>query len=251
MRLDQLTTTLRPRHAYEAADLGAQLVQHNLKTIYTLWLIVLIPIIIVALSVDAALDWHLGAVIVWWFKPLLDYVVLWALSQLIFGQKPKVSELSHALPLFIKKGLIRSLSLRRFNSRRAYQLPVWLLEDVAPQQRQQRLNVLNKNINNRPLWLQRVFWWSEQLIFFGLIALIALFDTDTTNSYSWRSFLTATSDSQQVLSTLLYASAMSLLEPFYVAAGFAMYLNRRSELEGWDLEIGLRQLSTRLQEKHS
>ena len=26
------------------------------------------------------------------------------------------------------------------------------------------------------------------------------------------------------------------LEPFYVAAGFAMYLNRRAELEAWDIE---------------
>jgi hypothetical protein len=27
-----------------------------------------------------------------------------------------------------------------------------------------------------------------------------------------------------------------VLEPFYVAAGFAMYLNRRVELEAWDIE---------------
>ena len=31
-----------------------------------------------------------------------------------------------------------------------------------------------------------------------------------------------------------------LLEPLYVAAGFAMYLNRRAELEAWDLEQELR-----------
>ena len=33
-----------------------------------------------------------------------------------------------------------------------------------------------------------------------------------------------------------YALAVGLLEPFYVAAGFAMYLNRRVELEAWDIE---------------
>ena len=26
------------------------------------------------------------------------------------------------------------------------------------------------------------------------------------------------------------------LEPFYVAAGFGIYLNRRAELEAWDIE---------------
>ena len=35
---------------------------------------------------------------------------------------------------------------------------------------------------------------------------------------------------------LAYAIAVLFLEPFYVAAGFGMYLNRRAELEAWDIE---------------
>ena len=38
----------------------------------------------------------------------------------------------------------------------------------------------------------------------------------------------------------LYGCVILLLEPFYVAAGFAMYLNRRTELEAWDVEQELR-----------
>jgi len=33
-----------------------------------------------------------------------------------------------------------------------------------------------------------------------------------------------------------YAAAVAFIEPFYVAAGFGMYLNRRVELEAWDVE---------------
>ena len=33
-----------------------------------------------------------------------------------------------------------------------------------------------------------------------------------------------------------YAIVVLFLEPFYVASGFAMYLNRRAELEAWDIE---------------
>jgi hypothetical protein len=33
-----------------------------------------------------------------------------------------------------------------------------------------------------------------------------------------------------------YAAVVLFLEPFFVAAGFAMYLNRRAELEAWDIE---------------
>jgi len=35
---------------------------------------------------------------------------------------------------------------------------------------------------------------------------------------------------------IAYAVAVAFLEPFYVAAGFGMYINRRVELEAWDIE---------------
>ena len=44
----------------------------------------------------------------------------------------------------------------------------------------------------------------------------------------------------EAASAVAYALAIGFLEPFYVAAGFAMYLNRRAELEGWDVEQELR-----------
>jgi len=37
-----------------------------------------------------------------------------------------------------------------------------------------------------------------------------------------------------------YLIAVAFLEPFYVAAGFGIYLNRRVELEAWDIEQDLR-----------
>ena len=37
-----------------------------------------------------------------------------------------------------------------------------------------------------------------------------------------------------------YAVVLTMSEPFYVAAGFGMYLNRRMELEAWDIEKELR-----------
>ncbi len=38
------------------------------------------------------------------------------------------------------------------------------------------------------------------------------------------------------ISLLCYAAAVLVVEPFFVGAGFAMYLNRRVELEAWDIE---------------
>jgi hypothetical protein len=44
---------------------------------------------------------------------------------------------------------------------------------------------------------------------------------------------------------LAYGAAVLVLEPFYVAAGFGLYLNRRTLLEGWDIEVALRSIAAR------
>ncbi len=49
----------------------------------------------------------------------------------------------------------------------------------------------------------------------------------------------------EVLGDLSYLVALSLIEPLYLASGFTLYLNRRTELEGWDIEIVFRQLAAR------
>jgi hypothetical protein len=41
--------------------------------------------------------------------------------------------------------------------------------------------------------------------------------------------------------------AVSFIEPFYVGAGFGLYLNRRTQLEAWDLEIAFRRMRKRLE----
>jgi hypothetical protein len=39
---------------------------------------------------------------------------------------------------------------------------------------------------------------------------------------------------------------VTLVEPFYVGAGFALYLNCRTRIEGWDVELAFRRMATRL-----
>jgi len=38
-----------------------------------------------------------------------------------------------------------------------------------------------------------------------------------------------------------------VIEPFYVGAGFGLYLDRRTQIEGWDIEIAFRRMRQRLQ----
>jgi hypothetical protein len=47
-----------------------------------------------------------------------------------------------------------------------------------------------------------------------------------------------------IVISVAYALTVMFLEPFFVAAGFAMYLNRRAELEAWDIEQEFRRAFT-------
>ena len=49
----------------------------------------------------------------------------------------------------------------------------------------------------------------------------------------------------QFVIAVAYAAAVAFLEPLYVAAGFGMYLNRRVELEAWDIEQEFRRAQPR------
>jgi hypothetical protein len=54
-----------------------------------------------------------------------------------------------------------------------------------------------------------------------------------------------------VAANLAWLVAECVVEPYYVAAGFSLYLARRSELEGWDIEVAFRRLSRRLLVEHA
>ena len=49
-------------------------------------------------------------------------------------------------------------------------------------------------------------------------------------------FLGAAAPSWGYVLLLAYSASVVIVEPFYVAAGFAIYLNRRAALEAWDIE---------------
>jgi len=67
-----------------------------------------------------------------------------------------------------------------------------------------------------------IFWFAPQGSGIGLRTLLQL----GTGSAGWLAFVTP----------IAYAVAIGFVEPFFVAAGFALYLSRRAELEAWDIE---------------
>jgi len=80
------------------------------------------------------------------------------------------------------------------------------------------------------------FSFAETGLTFTIISLVFWFGT-TGEGFDFDSFFKGDSHVvAQLLASMAYLLAVLFLEPFYVAAGFGMYLNRRAELEAWDIE---------------
>ena len=250
MRLEDLTIALRPRQPWEAVDLGCALTRRDYGRVMLLWLITVVPV----WTVLAALLWshpQWFGLIAWWLKPLYDRVPLFHLSRAAFGSRPTVRETLREWPRLWSRFLLPALLWRRFSFMRSFALPVWMLEGQKGRAARERVATLASDGGSSGASATWVFVKLEIAVWLGLSALASnLGPADGLPDFSAiaqdpESYLEVT-DAQQWFSNLLYLTAMSLMEPFYVGAGFGLYLNSRTKLEGWDIELTFRRLAARL-----
>ena len=86
------------------------------------------------------------------------------------------------------------------------------------------------------MMLQSAFSNTEMVLTLGVLAVAMWFTPEDSKGDLMDWLFKSESPLAQAITDVTYAAAVLLLEPFYVAAGFLMYLNRRVELEAWDIE---------------
>ena len=251
MRPDALAVEIRTRTHWEALDLGLALVQTYWRNLYAAWFVVVLPVFLLALALTyLSSDYVYGTLLLWWLKPFYDRALLHVLSHAVFGETINWRGLLRALPGLLRhSSLFRALTLGRFTPRRSFRLPIWQLEGVTGQTRYRRLNALKGNGAFSLLFACSAF---EMILLFGMLGLLFImlpseFIPSQLDAFS---DLFTTDEAPlwfAVIYSLAYLIAISVIEPFFVAAGFTLYLNRRTELEGWDIELGFRTLAARLE----
>jgi len=246
MRLEQIALHLRRRTPWEALDLGHAMFRTWSWPAYRAWLLTywLAGLGVLALTSP----WpQYSALVLWWLKPLFDRVLLHVFSRSLFGADDRPRALpGELLRLLRGPGLLAGLSLRRFSMARSFLLPVWQLEEQRGSAARARFRLLSRRYRGYAAWL--TFFcanMSSLLTLSLLIALSALSPGDTSLISLEQWFRNDLSSTQHLLGNLVYMLAESIVEPLYVASGFSLYLNRRSELEAWDIELGLRRLAER------
>jgi hypothetical protein len=249
MRLSDASVVIRPRLTWEAMDLGVLLSQRHRHLLLTSWAIVTLPVF-------ALLSWmfwdspSLAVFIFWWLKPAFERLPLYILSKAMFGETPTLQQALYQWPRLLKPQLLASLTWRRFSLSRSFLLPVIQLEGLSGEARQQRLHVLLQRDASSARWLTVIGVHLETALWIGLMVLFyLLLPQQVALDWSWQSLITASTQDWRWLEHLtnaFYALVLVVWEPIYVACGFSLYLNRRTVLEAWDIELVFRRLRQRL-----
>jgi hypothetical protein len=253
MRIDGLTLDLRERNAWEAFDLGIALARST-----GLKLFIPYSVVFIALAALIHLGVHLAElpvwsalIILWWLKPALDRVALAVLAQAVFGAAPGWRETLGSLRRIPRNGWLYSITLGRLDFARSFHLPVRQLEGQSGKAARERIRLLDKKLRGNAIWLNVAIWHFVFVLVYGANGLIQLLAPEGvhagTNFFEWFG-AGEESLTNQYLYSAAFVLAECVLEPFYIAGGFALYLSRRTALEGWDLEVAFKRMAARIEE---
>jgi hypothetical protein len=242
--VDALAVRLRPRTPNEAIDLGVRLCQSAAPAVYRCYFLVALPVIAIALASTEVMGW-MSTVVIWWMKPWLDRTILFVLSRAAFGQATTIGDVWRSQWRVWWRPILFTLTVRRLSLWRSLTEPVYLLEDGPAIGSGARIVQIRNRVAGSAFMMTQAFVSVELAMQFAVFSLFVWFMPSATPfdpsillggetpGYIGAAFFAA------------YAIVVLLVEPFYVAAGFAMYLNRRAELEAWDIEQELRNAFSR------
>jgi hypothetical protein len=247
MRLEDISVRLRKRSGFEAIDLGYAMTIAWRRDIFPVWASVYLAAAVLINLVCFAKP-LVATFVIWWLKPAFDRVILHVLAGAAFGAAPGMAATWRALPsLLTGRGMFAALTWRRFDGARSFSLPISQLEQQSGKAAASRRTVLGREGRGTAVWLTIISAHFEVLLVLSIYAFAELFlpgDAGSINPFRW--MVESPPEWLQWLSNFFSVCVVLLLEPFYVAAGFALYLNTRTALEGWDIELAFKRMSSRL-----
>lgn len=252
MHLDTVTAEIRPRGDWEAVDLGFAMVRRSFWRCITVWWLAMgLPTAIAAVLLWA----HPMALLLlfWWWKPVGSRLVLFELSRRLFGEEPQWKSLWRELP----RAWTRRFFFRFIRARFSPWLPVTLavedLEGLRGKAYKQRCSQVARRGEGVVMWLYFLSDLAGAWFGLGLLVLVMLAIPEGQDGVWQRAAESWDPKDPFEIPTLILRTAtacvmvaMSLTDVFVVGAGFGVYLNNRTWLEGWDVELAFKRLAQRL-----
>jgi len=232
----------------EAIDLGFALVRDSFRPLLASWLGIALPL---AVLVIVALREHpfWALFVLWWLRPVFARVPLHVQARAVFSQPTGLLDCLRALPALARSGLGASLFVQRLSPARTLLQPVSQLEGLRGRARRERCNALARRDLAASSALLTVAAHCNVALILGLLLLVQLLLPDEI-AWDLSELVSplledSAGDPGWLLVPSLYFVGVSCVEPLVVAGGFALYLNRRVELEGWDIDLAFRNLAER------
>jgi hypothetical protein len=244
MQVDSLAVRLRPRSNLEAADLGVGLCQSAARSVFTCYLAIALPILTLCLAAFEIAAW-IPTFAIWMAKPWLDRTVLFALARAAFGQATTPADLWSEQRHVWWSQLLRTWTLRRLSPWRSLTGPVYQLEGLRGAPLRKRVRQVRSGKAGAATLVTGAFNLAEFCVMGALLSLFTWFAPEGMQIDFTEIFDPEWQRELQFVIAVGYAAAVAVVEPFYVAAGFGMYLNRRVELEAWDIEQEFRRAQPR------
>lgn len=235
MRLDALQLRLRRRTPAQAGELGVRLCQAHLGQVYAAYAVAALPVLALAFATSELAGW-MPMLTIWWALPWLDRTILFVLSRAAFGQRTTPRDVWRAQRTVWWRQVWFTLTVRRASPWRTVTEPVYLLEGLPLGPSGLRVRQIRRRLIGGGLMLTHTYAVAELCVMAALLSLAVWFAPQGSGTNVMDFLFDGSSGWTALVLTGAYAVAVCLLEPFYVAAGFALYLNRRAELEAWDIE---------------
>lgn len=236
MQIDAIAIRLRQRAPMEAADLGVRLCQVHARAVWRCYLAVAVPFIAICLATFELAPTWLPMWFIWWGKPWLDRTILFVLARAAFGQTTTPSDLWKAQRDVWWRQLFSTWTWRRLSPWRSFTQAVYQLEGQSFFAARRRVVQLRRHRAGSPFLMTAAYSFAELSLTFGVASLTLWFAPEGLAPDIEQMFDEGLETAVAVVLAVAYAIVVLFLEPFYVASGFGMYLNRRAELEAWDIE---------------
>ena len=252
MELDRISVVLRPRTPREAVDLGTVMLRANARAVWSAWFAFSLPIAAACIALGCLIGhaW-LGIVLIWWLTPLFDRIPLYVLSRAAFDRAPGWRDALRGQRRMPWGVTWAALSWRRVDTHRALRLPLELLEGLSGKRRSTRWRILRRQIGGSATMLTLGCLQLELVLFLSVFLLIVAFVPHELVPDTFRALFSDTTR-QSPTAAIVFASvvaylSISVMEPWYVASGFGLYLTRRTQLEAWDIDLSFRRIRERLE----
>jgi hypothetical protein len=253
MQLDQITANIRLRSSWEAIDLGFAMMQRWWSAVYPP-LMLFNGVIFLLIFLIVPTTYYLYVLLFfWWIKPYSHRLILHILSHKLFNHDLTTWQTLKDIPSVFRGNLFGAITFRRFSFSRGFNLSIWQLERLKGKPRAKRQHVLLNAVHSEAIWLTIGLFFIEIILTLSLLGLLLLFvpesHFDSFLSNFFNPELGSIDTSVTLAITLIYMLITLLIEPFYIAANFGLYINRRTQLEAWDIELSFRKMAARLSNK--